>query len=74
MESVTLHGWLRLLVHGLHLLQRLAVRPAGRGLHRAGTHTVQADNGDRYVVCDGHALTARTQITDGQVLLPGLPA
>ncbi len=37
------------------------------------THTVQADNGDRYVVCDGHALTARTQITDGQVL-PGLPA
>ncbi|MFE5669099.1 hypothetical protein ACFQ7W_34910 [Streptomyces niveus] len=37
------------------------------------THTVQADDGDRYVVCDGHALTARTQITDGQVL-PGLPA
>ncbi|GHE72016.1 hypothetical protein GCM10018785_45340 [Streptomyces longispororuber] len=37
------------------------------------THTVQADNGDRYVVCDGHARTARTQITDGQVL-PGLPA
>ncbi|MEU0359998.1 hypothetical protein [Streptomyces cyaneofuscatus] len=37
------------------------------------THTIQADNGDRYVVCDGHALTARTQITDGQVL-PGLPA
>ncbi len=37
------------------------------------THTIQADNGDRYAVCDGHALTARTQITDGQVL-PGLPA
>ncbi|MCL6293290.1 hypothetical protein [Streptomyces sp. 43Y-GA-1] len=37
------------------------------------THTIQADNGDRHVVCDGHALTARTQITDGQVL-PGLPA
>ncbi|WP_414170884.1 hypothetical protein ACMATS_37790 (plasmid) [Streptoverticillium reticulum] len=37
------------------------------------THTVQADNDDRYVVCDGHALTARAQITDGQVL-PGLPA
>ncbi|MFJ4710137.1 hypothetical protein ACIP6I_35630 [Streptomyces anulatus] len=37
------------------------------------THTIQGDNGDRYVVCDGHALTARTQITDGQVL-PGLPA
>ncbi|MFB6992313.1 hypothetical protein ACFC0C_40340 [Streptomyces sp. NPDC056178] len=37
------------------------------------THTVQADNGDRYVVCDGHALTASAQITDGQVL-PGLPA
>ena len=37
------------------------------------THTIQADNGDRYVVCDGHTLTARTQITDGQVL-PGLPA
>ncbi|MFD4543617.1 hypothetical protein [Streptomyces bauhiniae] len=37
------------------------------------THTVQADGGDRYVVCDGHALAARTQITDGQVL-PGLPA
>lgn len=38
------------------------------------THTVQADSGDRYVVCDGHALTARAQITDGQVLpaLPGL--
>ncbi|MEQ4611554.1 hypothetical protein ABMX48_37125 [Streptomyces cavourensis] len=36
-------------------------------------HTIQADNGDRYVVCDCHALTARTQITDGQVL-PGLPA
>lgn len=36
------------------------------------THTIQADDGDRYVVCDGHALTARTQITDGQVL-PGLP-
>lgn len=36
------------------------------------THTVQADNGDRYVVCDGHALTARTQLTDGQIL-PGLP-
>ncbi|QNE85119.1 hypothetical protein F0345_29010 (plasmid) [Streptomyces rutgersensis] len=32
------------------------------------THTIQADGGDRYVVCDGHA-----QITDGQVL-PGLPA
>ncbi|MFJ3481419.1 hypothetical protein [Streptomyces microflavus] len=32
------------------------------------THTIQADTGDRYVVCDGHALTARTQITDGQVL------
>ncbi|MFE4055610.1 hypothetical protein ACFXP3_04740 [Streptomyces sp. NPDC059096] len=39
----------------------------------AATHTIQADNGDRYVVCDGHALTARPQITDGQVL-PGLPA
>ncbi|WLQ38383.1 hypothetical protein P8A18_33180 (plasmid) [Streptomyces castrisilvae] len=39
----------------------------------AATHTIQADNGDRYVVCDGHALTARTQITDGQVL-PRLPA
>ncbi len=37
------------------------------------THTIQADNGDRYVVCAGHALTARAQITDGQVL-PGLPA
>ncbi|WP_327330509.1 MULTISPECIES: hypothetical protein [Streptomyces] len=37
------------------------------------THTIQADNGDPYVVCDGHALTARTQITDGQAL-PGLPA
>ncbi|MFE1335474.1 hypothetical protein [Streptomyces microflavus] len=37
------------------------------------THTIQVDNGDRYVVCDGHALTARTQITDRQVL-PGLPA
>ncbi|KMS87955.1 MULTISPECIES: hypothetical protein [Streptomyces] len=37
------------------------------------TQTVQAGNGDRYVVCDGHALTARTQTTDGQVL-PGLPA
>ncbi|MFC8209065.1 MULTISPECIES: hypothetical protein [Streptomyces] len=39
----------------------------------SATHTLQADDGDRYVVCDGHALTARTQITDGQVL-PGLPA
>ena len=37
------------------------------------THAVQADNGGRYVVCDGHALAAHTQITGGQVL-PGLPA
>ncbi|MHA4819481.1 hypothetical protein ACXZ65_34590 [Streptomyces aculeolatus] len=37
------------------------------------THTVQADDGARYVVCDGHALAARAQITDGQVL-PGLTA
>ncbi|WP_331737274.1 hypothetical protein OG520_44560 (plasmid) [Streptomyces sp. NBC_00984] len=39
----------------------------------ASTHTVQAGTGDRFVVCDGHALTVRAQITDGQVL-PGLPA
>ncbi|MFB6717226.1 MULTISPECIES: hypothetical protein [unclassified Streptomyces] len=25
------------------------------------THAVQADNGDRYVVCDGHALAAHVQ-------------
>ncbi|MFB7213123.1 hypothetical protein [Streptomyces sp. NPDC056255] len=39
----------------------------------SATHTVQADGGDRYVVCGGHALTDRAQITDGRVL-PGLPA
>ncbi|GAB1339844.1 hypothetical protein ACE1SV_64340 [Streptomyces sp. E-15] len=37
------------------------------------THTVQADDGDRYVVCDGHTLAARAQITNDRVL-PGLPA
>jgi hypothetical protein len=37
------------------------------------THTVRADNGDQYVVGDGHAMVARIQITDGRVL-PGLPA
>ncbi|MFM9681720.1 hypothetical protein [Streptomyces brasiliscabiei] len=37
------------------------------------THYVRADDGDGYVVCDGHALTARAHITNGQVV-PGLPA
>lgn len=37
------------------------------------THTVQADNGDQYVVCDSHARDARTRLTNGRVL-PGLPA
>ncbi|MFD3880720.1 hypothetical protein [Streptomyces microflavus] len=37
------------------------------------THIVQASGGDRYVVCDSHALTARTQITNGRILR-GLPA
>ncbi|MYT97854.1 MULTISPECIES: hypothetical protein [unclassified Streptomyces] len=27
---------------------------------KLATHTVQADSGGRYVVCAGHALTART--------------
>ncbi|WP_333745807.1 hypothetical protein [Streptomyces sp. IBSBF 2950] len=37
------------------------------------THTVRADGGGQYAVCDGHAMTARLQITNGQVL-PGIPA
>ncbi|MDX2915959.1 hypothetical protein [Streptomyces griseiscabiei] len=37
------------------------------------THTVRADGGGQYAVCDGHAMTARLQITGGQVL-PGIPA
>ncbi|TJZ97819.1 hypothetical protein [Actinacidiphila oryziradicis] len=36
------------------------------------THTVQAADG-RYVVCTGHAIAARSQITDAQVLT-GTPA
>ncbi|MGJ5899294.1 hypothetical protein ACSCBZ_46260 [Streptomyces niveiscabiei] len=37
------------------------------------THTVRSDSGGQYAVCDGHAMTARLQITGGQVL-PGTPA
>ncbi|WP_460073960.1 hypothetical protein [Streptomyces sp. YKOK-I1] len=38
------------------------------------THSVRVDDGSGgYAVCDGHALTARTHITNGQVV-PGLPA
>jgi hypothetical protein len=39
------------------------------------THTVRVDDDGSagYAVCDGHALTARTHITNGQVV-PGLPA
>jgi hypothetical protein len=37
------------------------------------TRTVRADNGDQYVVCDGHAMDASPRITGGRVLA-GLPA
>ncbi|MGW1718915.1 hypothetical protein [Streptomyces sp. NPDC002156] len=38
------------------------------------THTVRVDDGSGgYAVCGGHAMTARLQITNGQVV-PGLPA
>ncbi|MGW0836483.1 hypothetical protein [Streptomyces prunicolor] len=38
------------------------------------THTVRVDDDGSggYAVCDGHALTARSHITNGQVV-PGLP-
>lgn len=36
------------------------------------THTVRADDGGRYGVCNGHAIAARAQLVGGQVL-PGRP-
>ncbi|MFD9598584.1 hypothetical protein ACFWA9_38280 [Kitasatospora sp. NPDC059973] len=36
------------------------------------THTVKADDGGRYGVCDGHAIAARTEVVGGEIL-PGIP-
>ncbi|MET8704177.1 hypothetical protein ABZW10_35805 [Kitasatospora sp. NPDC004723] len=36
------------------------------------THTVQASDGGRYIVCDGHARAARIHVVGGHVD-PGLP-
>ncbi|MFD4535647.1 hypothetical protein ACFWNL_18405 [Kitasatospora sp. NPDC058397] len=36
------------------------------------THTVRADDGGRYGVCDGHAIAARAEITGAEVV-PGQP-
>jgi hypothetical protein len=35
------------------------------------THTVQADDGGRYIVCDGHTRAARIHVVGGRVL-PGV--
>ncbi|MFD8597653.1 hypothetical protein ACFV1L_21885 [Kitasatospora sp. NPDC059646] len=34
----------------------------------AATHTVTADDGGCYVVCDGHAVAARSEIVGGRII------
>jgi hypothetical protein len=53
--------------------ERLVVRPAERRVHGAGYPTPSRPTTVTGTVCDGHAIAARLEITDGQAL-PGILA